>query len=186
MFIIDHIAQAVGKMITQYKDSPNLIGLVETTVKQIQDLEDAADGVLNLTSIFNAFGQQLDEWGIILDTPRQGLNDTDYRANLLIRIAQFNSQGAPSDLINIFNLLMRPASGNVQFDEIFPAGFCLTSIDNDPLVPLQNVAEGIDISRAAGVSTVCLINAPANPFVFAGDPEGSGFGTGNFSESFQL
>ena len=184
--ITTHIADALKRLVIQYAEKPNMVAALTAFVKQIQESEDTLFAQFEDRSLQTGIGVQLDNWGLILSQPRRGLDDETYRTRLFIRIAELNSQGTPQDMIAIFTALMRPASGFVLYSEIHPAGFCLTAVDPDPIGDLQDVAEGMETARPAGVEVSCLISAPDPPFGFAGTPGALGFGAGGLATSFGL
>lgn len=173
-YINDHINQALRRLITQYKESPNIISLLNVFVQQIQDLEDTFFQLLQERSLFSAVGVQLDKLGTTLDQGRMGLSDDDYRVLLLIKISEINSEGTPEDLISIFKNIMRAQS--VMYGEIYPAGFFMTAIDADPFS--IDIAAAIMGAKPAGVELYYLAQVVSPSFSFFDDPDplGAGFG----------
>lgn len=181
--ILDHEAQALARLIEQYKGSTNIENVIKAIVPQTQDQEPVLDDLQLLRFLGAASGEQLDGLGRILDTPRAGLSDTDYRGLLTVKIAENFSEGTIEDLIGIFNALMDATK--TQAIETFPAAFQLTAINGGvPILPLANVRISIERAKPAGVGIGALIQATADPFVFDGDPDGFGFDDGEFSQAF--
>lgn len=103
--ITDHIQQAKDRLREQYKNSENILALIESWTGQIQELEEILFQLTTDRSIFTAIGIQLDLLGQLLNKPREGRSDTDYRIVLLAKVAQNISQGTPEELINAFKVL---------------------------------------------------------------------------------
>lgn len=103
----------------QFKDSPNVLSFTEILTDQIQDLEDAFNGLLTKRDIENSTGQQLDGIGEIVGIERQGLDDDEYRLRIYFQIARNTSEGTIEDLINTLRILTGAEQVIVQ--EYFPA-----------------------------------------------------------------
>ncbi|NIQ92439.1 MAG: hypothetical protein GWN93_27040 [Deltaproteobacteria bacterium] len=103
--ITDHEAQALGRLITQFKESTKLKGVISSFVSGQQDLEDVFCDVDVSRQLDVATGQQLDNIGEIVGRARGGLSDEKYRLQLYGQIGINVSKGTPEDLISIFNIL---------------------------------------------------------------------------------
>ncbi len=181
--ITNHEQQALRRKMGQYvQDNPNLDAIIKAMVEQVQDEEDVLDDLLTKRGLAVAVGEQLDRLGGVLDTPRNGLADGLYRALLLIKIAENNSEGRIEELIDIFGTLMGATVTNLI--EVFPAGFILQSIDGTPIVGLPEARISIERSKPAGVGINALIDAPASAFGFEGDPDALGFELGEWATAF--
>lgn len=171
--ITDHVVQAKDRLITQYKEQPNIEAIVETYASQRQEVETVLFQLLNERSIDTAVGQQLDLLGDILDEPRTGLTDNIYSVRLLNKISQLNSEGTAEDLINIYKILMQADS--VQYGEIQPAHVVLLAINPNPIGELSEIAQSLEGAKPAGVS-IQAISTPSLYLGFEGDPDGVGLG----------
>ena len=67
---LDHKVQAKSRIITEYRESTNLINYINTILNQSQDLEDAFYDLLINRWLDTAEGAQLDILGRILGQPR--------------------------------------------------------------------------------------------------------------------
>lgn len=173
--ILDHDAQAKARLITQYQESENIKKIIGIYAKQIQQIEDQLFKLLQDRSLDGSIGYQLDRLGVILDEPRVGLSDDDYRLLLKAKVAQNVSEGTIEDVIGIFRMLLRP--DKIIYNEIYPAGFQLTAIGSTlPLTSTQRIIEAINRSRSAGVKFHNLIVANGNLFSFLDDPDPDGRG----------
>lgn len=175
-YISNHDAAAKARLITQYQESDNIKKIVTIYAKQVQDVEDAIKELLDERSIDSAIGYQLDLLGTILDEPRVGLGDDDYRLLLKAKIAQNVSEGTPEDIIGIFRMLLRP--DEIFYNEVHPAGFELTAIGSTlPLTSIDRIKDAINRCRPAGVKLVDIktVNQPEFSFFDDPDPTGGGF-----------
>lgn len=129
--------------------------------------------------IATAVGQQLDNFGKIVDQPRLGFSDDFYRILLYAKIGINNSQGDPETIISILKLLTQ--STQVQYQNLGNATISLgyngtidPSLYNFFYQQMQRVvAAGVKINGIYEFSDDAA-------FAFAGtDPTTRGFGTVN-------
>jgi hypothetical protein len=90
---IDHVALGLERLITQWQDKPNVVGLLRSFLEQVNTLEDSLFQVLYERGIYEAIGVQLDNIGQLFGVSRLGRNDDDYRAAILLKISQLNDDG---------------------------------------------------------------------------------------------
>jgi hypothetical protein len=188
--INEHIAQALNRVLEEYKESPRLLFMLSTSVQQVQDLEDALIDLLDKTWINTAEGEQLDQLGLLLNVTRGGFSDAVYRTRLNAAIVRYTSSGRPEQVISAIRLLSQ--ADQIILEELFPAEIRVTAIGAvSPAGTLDELKAGIKGSMAAAVSYSALIISSDTPFVFDGDPypNGQGFGDvndpsvgGNFAE----
>ena len=100
-----HVSEALGRLLTQYKGKPKLAALIEALVEQVQLSENAVVDLVDKRSLDQAKGQQLDKLGTIVGRSRSGFDDDFYRILLYVQIGQNTSQGGPAKLISVFKLL---------------------------------------------------------------------------------
>lgn len=67
---IDHPAEAVARLITQFKESANLIGYIESLLSESDEVEDVNQQLLEERWLDTAVGAQLDIIGEIVGQPR--------------------------------------------------------------------------------------------------------------------
>lgn len=115
---IDQVAQGYDRLLEQFKDKPNIKSLLETYLKQTEDLESAYFELLTERSIFTAVGVQLDLLGALVVEPRLGRDDEAYRLAILTKIGINNSEGTPDVLMQ----LLKNLSGGTKINifEHFP------------------------------------------------------------------
>ncbi len=107
--ISNHIEQAKDRLREQYKGKPTIEALITAWVGQIQELEQILIDLSTQRSIDTAAGIQLDLIGELLNKPRNGRSDVDYRILLLAKVAQNISRGTPEDVIAVFKILTSSA-----------------------------------------------------------------------------
>ena len=83
-------------VITQYRDSTNLLSLLRKVFSSFQDLEDSAFRLSNFANIDEAEGEWLDLIGKFRNIPRQpGETDEMYKARLKISFKKIHSRRTP-------------------------------------------------------------------------------------------
>lgn len=89
---IDHQAKAESRVITQYRESTNLLDMNGVYLNQSQELEQVFQDLINKRSINTATGINLDNIGEIVGQSRQVedqvLTDDDYRKFIKARIVR--------------------------------------------------------------------------------------------------
>lgn len=86
-------------VITQYRESPNLLSLVSKVVNQFQEIEDTVFRFAHFANIDEATGEWLDLIGKLRDIRRNpGENDESYKNRLRISFKR-NSAGTPNNVI---------------------------------------------------------------------------------------
>lgn len=115
--ITDHIQQAKDKLREQYKGKPYIAALITAWGGQIQELEEVLFNLSTQRTITGGFGYQLDLLGELLDTPRDGRSDEEYRIVLLAKVAKNISRGTPEDVIGVFKILT--SSAKAQLSDAF-------------------------------------------------------------------
>ncbi len=175
----DHVDEGIANLIEQFKNKDNLRKFLTSFLEQIQDLEDAFDQILTLTDVVAvAFGQQLDNLGLIVGEERFGRSDEQYRIAIDTRILLNNSSGTPENIIALIRAL--ESSLSVEVRESFPASFIADVVTPiDPLlVDLNQIADVVKSGRPAGVEGFVEFRvAGAKQF----DTAGAGFDLGKFS-----
>lgn len=149
--ITDHVTQALGRLIEQFKTSDNFKEMITAFVDQIQDIEDAAYDVYTLRYIETAEGVQLDELGLIVGESRLGKTDEEYRAALLFRVFINMSNGEPERMITAFRTFTE--ADKIKFYELYPAAVHLISdgstVPDNLISALENVAPaGVEVTAA--------------------------------------
>lgn len=175
VFIPDHANQAVLRLLYQFRDATKLQGLMNSFNAQIQDLENMFIDLLQDRWIDTAVGLNLDRWGVVLDEPRFGLGDDDYRVQLVAKVAQNTSEATAEDLISMFKILTR--AEYVWYSELYPAEVTMVAVDANPIGDTARIREVLNRAKPAGVEITAAAVAENNAFAFDGDvdPDSGGF-----------
>lgn len=115
--ILNHVDQALARLREQYQGKPNIEALIRSWTLQIQELEEITSDLATNRTVNNAIGIQLDRLGELLNKPREGRTDEQYRIVLLAKISQNISRGTPEDVINVFKVLTASAKVYLSDDE---------------------------------------------------------------------
>lgn len=91
--ITDHAAQAVGNLLSQFRNSDRLKELIGIFAAEIQSLENLFHELYDECTLDTAVGVQLDMEGKIVGWPRMGLGDDDYRAMIKVGIVINQTDG---------------------------------------------------------------------------------------------
>lgn len=175
--ITDHEAQAINRLLTQYRGKGNLEGLMGLIGKRTQGQEDAIFELLSARELATAVGAQLDGAGRLVGQPRNGLDDDSYRTRIQVRRLINRASGTGNDIVRAFQLLTRPApSLQVVLEEQFPAGLVLRIEGGATPLP-SDYAAILQLCKAAGVRAIFewIPCAPSLAFAFDG-ADGEGFG----------
>ena len=123
-YISDHVPRAIALFIEQFEDKPVLEANERSFLSPVQPLEDLLQDMkrdmLNLTG---GTGDRLDIIGEILNLPRDGRPDSDYRNALIAKIGILSSNGEPESVRNA--AIFFTGASSVKLDEVYPAGLSL-------------------------------------------------------------
>lgn len=175
--ITDHQAQAIARLVSQYRDKTSMRGVVALETAQIQILEDVLWDVIE-DSIDSATGAQLDVWGSIINQSRGPMDDTTYRLWIKARMLVVRCGGRPDDILHTYQQIAPECT--VTLIEQFPAGFVIRLGGVPPASNPTDLVSFLRMARAAGVNGILeyLGDVPANTFRFDAGP---GFEVGKLS-----
>lgn len=104
--IENHVEQGLARRLEQWKEKPNLEGVITSQITGYQEIEamffELKDARLG---IVNASGFQLDQIGLIVGQGRIGFDDDFYRILLLARVGANVSNGEAERIIDTLKLL---------------------------------------------------------------------------------
>jgi hypothetical protein len=126
VIINNHTQQMKDLLLHQFKNSPNILKLIEVYGTQMQDLEIEYFSLLESLGIDTATGYSLDLIGKEVREFREGRNDTDYRQAILVKIFINNSSGTPEEVISAAKQITEATQ--VNYSEEYPAGVVLEVI----------------------------------------------------------
>jgi hypothetical protein len=120
---VDHVYAAYSRLPQQFKDKPNIVGLVTALVQPYQDLETALWDLFTKRTIYTAFGATLDAIGALVNQPRNGLGDADYQRFIAARVKANRSGGTPPNLIAICRLVVNNTAVTFVYSNIGIAAY---------------------------------------------------------------
>lgn len=178
--ITDHVDQAKGRAVWQYKGKSNWDALSEVHTERIQVLEDILEQVLNERSLTNSVGVQLDRFGADFKVFRDGDNDSDFRLRISIEINLSRSAGQVNVLI--FNLARLVSPRDVSLKQIFPLTILMrifvTDFSEFSVSDLEMINLTMQAIKAAGVGLEVGLELIGNAFIVSDNPSGGPAGQG--------
>lgn len=133
--INDHVAQALERLLQQYKSRPLIAGMYTALIVQVQALEDMLYSLDAGRQIWDgtstpAIGAQLDGIGEIVGIARNGLPDNEYILFIFGKIAENFSDGTIPTLLTVIQYIFQ--TDDIFLGEAFPAGLVFQAF-NTPL-----------------------------------------------------
>lgn len=173
--ITDHADQALALLLSQFDESPKLRELLSILTAEIQRYENVAHDVLSKSTIDNAVGKILDEYGPLVLTQRGALTDAQYRVIIRTIGAAHQSDATPDPIIEQAlefwaKVLYRTLSPGIDMLVTNPP------ISGDYLVQAQKIFE---IMRTVGLEIRIVQYSGGDAFRFDSGP---GFDAGKFGE----
>jgi hypothetical protein len=124
--IDDHTEQALGLLISQYRDKPRLSGLITAITNRLQEFEDCNWDVINKRlldyidrdgNLAHAVGAQLDTIGRIVGQGRGGQDDATYLIYIRAKIFLNKSRAKHDDVIKLLQLV---EAADFTYSEYYP------------------------------------------------------------------
>lgn len=110
--VTDHAAQALSRLVTQFRSSDEIRGVLNALSAEIQAAENAAVACFAVRDIDAATGATLTSIGkIVAACPRGTFTDAEYRIRIRVQILVNKSDGTAADLTAIAKAF-HPAWGN--------------------------------------------------------------------------
>lgn len=152
----DLVTEGLDRLSSQFQESPVITELLKAFLESIRDTEDGLLQLLSERGISTAIGVQLDLIGKIVNEPRMGRGDEDYRQALYIRIFINNSEGTPNEILQALRISTQAT--RTDYWEHHPASFHLLSNGsvNDA------TAKAMKMAAPAGVGDVLVYSDPFN------------------------
>lgn len=183
--INNHVQQALGRLLQQYKGRPRIEGFYTALVQQIQDLENATYDLNEGRQLWDgtttpAVGAQLDAIGTIVGISRNGLDDEQYILIIFGKICENFSDDTIEAVLSVIQYLFQ--AQQVLVEEIYPAGLYINVLN--PAIPsgLFLLAKNlVQNAIGAGINLVISQQNTTNVFRFAGSgvTAANGFGSVN-------
>lgn len=139
----------LSRFLTPIYSQPLIRGWVESYLRALNPLDEAAASLFTLTDIDASVGRQLDVLSRIVGALRRPGDDALTRILVKTEIRARRSSGAGDDLIQILDIIY-PGDG-VEVAEIFPAGLLVGPVYDVTLAEATLVFGTLDRSRAAAV-----------------------------------
>jgi hypothetical protein len=100
-----HVTEALADRLFQDEELPRLEAYLRVLAARWQVVEDLLWQLATERNLDDAVGVQLDGLGDLLDEPRGGLTDTQYRPFLRAKVLVLRSRGRVEELIQILTVL---------------------------------------------------------------------------------
>lgn len=176
---------AAQRLLSRYRDKPNIVALVRALASSAQEVEDALWAMIDKTAISTADGAWLDKLGSIVGEKREGAADTEYRYYIRARIAANRTTGTVEDILSVLRAWAGGTLPTTVVIDRFPAGLEVgLSAPVFSLLEVPRLIKLLRSARAAGVGTMLLYqdveDAAAFTFSSTGSPQVSttqGFGS---------
>lgn len=120
--ITDHVARGISRVLSQFKDSKSVLGIIAALASEVQQVEDGLFGMLALRSIDSATGVHLDRIGKIVGELRDGRDDAAYRIGIRARVLLNKSSGTTPEILALFRMLV---TNKLRLEEFDPAALVL-------------------------------------------------------------
>jgi len=168
--VTDHVEQGLGKLISRYKRRRRFAAWVASSIRQFQEIEDAAWTVINSRDVDTCDAPRLELLGKVVGQKRRGESLERFRLYVKARIAVNKSSGRIADVLRAARLLLGGA-GSVTIRFGSPMFFRIDKVE--PLDPVTTdpvvVAELIREATSAGVGSALVysLSPAATRFTFS-------------------
>ncbi len=181
VFIPNHKAISIARLLSQWRDKPRIVSLIRALAVGVQALEDDAFGVLVSTTLTAATNNDLDHWGALVGERRGGLDDQRYRTFIEARILANQSKGSRDELIRILQIISAPST--VTHTVTFPAAFQFVILRPEYMGDLhrRRVSETMNAIKPGGVAMLLFEAVPGEYYGFDPDPDALPLDVGLFS-----
>jgi len=180
--IDDHVDQAKGRAVWQYKGKTNWDALHEIHVQRIQVLEDLNNRLLVEQSLSNAVGVQLDLFAADYDILREGKSDEDFRVEIRTKLNLLRSSGQVNVLLFNLQRLVNHGALPVALRQVFPLTVLMWCFVNDfgdiTSEEAARVNTAMQEIKAAGVKLEIGLQLNASAFIVSDNPSGGPAGQG--------
>jgi hypothetical protein len=153
MTAINAVAESKKFLLEQYKHSRLLTGLLNSILKQIDDLSTCVEDLTNKCNIKHGVGQQLDLIGYFLNEDRKYRSDENYRTALYIKIFINSAHATCDDILTILELVYQPDF--IHLKEPYPAYFTLFVFNPKSFKGIYALIKNI---KPAGVGFSIILN----------------------------
>lgn len=179
----DLVAQALSRVIIQYRSSQKLLQEIRVFVSAVQELVNVAIQISELDDNTIATGVNLDANGDIVGQPRQ-LSDGDVATDseyVVLQTAKASRNAANGTPENLLSILTTFLGAQVRLSDHGAMGFSYV-VMRQPTADEASVLGDL-LARPMGVK-VTRSWAPTVYFGYSADPGASGYGVGHYTEGF--
>ena len=159
----NHLKLAKGYLLEQYKNRPNIDGLLTGLVEPMQEFEDKLYEIYENFSLAKAQRFFLDRIGVLVGELRSYRSDDEYKLAILARILINNGGGTPEDIINALRFTFNPKK--ISYREIYPACSYVFIQSNNINASSKSLVKSITPIGVSNFVIVC--SSEENPFMFA-------------------
>lgn len=159
----NHEEEGLSRLPSVWDSSPKVKGLLLSYLREIQEVEDTLFDLLEDRSISTAVGVQLDVLGDLLNEPRGGRTDEEYREYLKALPLVYRSGGTANELLQI--LKQFSAANDVRLWEHGPGNihFYTDGHIDDALMDVMTQA------RSAGVRYAIIQDTEQNSLILTNE-----------------
>jgi hypothetical protein len=120
----NHVAEAIEKLLAQFKGSAKIEGLLTSYIEEAQELETILGDLRATMDLETATAEALNRLGRIVGVERAGASDSQYRTAIKAGIKVNQSRGTHDDIISLVDFLLgddtgvtieRGAAGTAEF-----------------------------------------------------------------------
>jgi len=157
--VFNHLEQGSERLLWQWRNSPNLKGLLQSYMESVQEVETTLFQMLNARGLDTATGEQLDILGKIIGEPRTGRSDEVYREALKQRVVVNNADGSTEVVLELIQLVT--GASRVTFFEHYPASLIPFATSEPSLETLLLMVK----AKSAGVRLTQMLFDPTDATV---------------------
>ena len=159
---LDCLTTAIERLYKQFEAKPNWSALVQVFGESFCDVERQASQINVFRYVLTAEGVQLDEIGYLVQRPRNGLTDDDYRLAIIAEAASLVTSSTVPEILSIVDVLVGGDPGVlVDFQPKYPAAWILCVV---PITPVffDLLVDILSDVPAAGVAALLCTWDPDN------------------------
>jgi hypothetical protein len=177
----NHVEQAQGRAVWQYKDQEGWDKWLEIHVERTQFLENVYYDLLTKRDLTNATGEQLRLLGLDYDlTQLLNEGEEDFRARIRVEISLLKSSGQVPVLNFNLSRLVTPRA--ISLKQIFPLKILMwifvDTFEDFTEEELNRIHTTMDDVKAAGVGLDIGLQLNNNSFIVSDNPAGGDVGEG--------
>lgn len=150
---VDHVAVAISRLPVQFR-KPKIERLLTAIIRPIQTVENAFQQLLTQRTIDTAVGAQLDAIGLIVNEPRNGLGDDEYRRLVRARVATSRSRGTVEDLLQIVRLVVDDQAATIEVRQAGVAAVTILVVEQVPEAVADILGGFLREAKSGGVKIV--------------------------------